>query len=101
MESALFNCKNVIKRALKSKAVLSRALVAKGLEVCISDAKQGGKHSNVAVSLCPHNCRHIPVFPFYLFCCFPSKLFASSWLLSRAVAQRAGLLAGVLPFPLK
>jgi len=78
MESALFKCKNVIKQALKSKARLGRALMAKGRKVCVRDTKLGGKPSNAALCLSPHNRTHVAELPFCLFCCFPSKLFASS-----------------------
>lgn len=55
---------------------------------CVPQTLQGGKCSGAA-ALCPSppDCRRFAVFPFCLFFCFPSKLFASSWLLSRAEAQ--------------
>lgn len=67
--SALFKCKNVIKRALKSKAMPGRALVAKGCEVCTRDTEWGGKHSNAAV--CPRTTAGTSP-------CFPSVCFAAS-----------------------
>lgn len=65
--------------------MLGRALVARGCEVVPETPT--GREMQWCCSLFPHNCWYFAVFPFCLFFCFPSKLFASSWLLSRAEAQ--------------
>lgn len=52
MVSALLKCKNAIKRALKSKAMLGRDLVAEEFEVCTRDTNGEG-NAVVLLSVCP------------------------------------------------
>lgn len=99
MVSALLKCKNAIKRALKSKAMLGRDLVAKEFEVCTRDTNGEG-NAVVLLSVCPLTTADTLL-------CFLSVCFSASPLnflhhpgcfpASGGSAPR--LLTGVLPLP--